>query len=246
MPLREETSLNNQPVLVVTGLTSSIGRELGTMLVNDWRIFGISRNPPQVPDPYEWIVADLSVAGQGADQLVRRLARENMAQVQGFVHLAGVVFSDAAVATTGYEWDYTCAVNLRSAFELAVVLKPFLTTTASVVFVSSVDAALSSAAGPAAAYGASKAGLNGLVRHLAAEWGPDGIRVNSVMLGALQEGMSAQNPQVASELARRIALGRLGTARDAAQAIRFLLDSEASSYITGTALQVDGGLNIRY
>lgn len=238
---------DTRPVLVATGLTSGIGHALSELLGGTWRIVGVSRNPPaEYGDAGDWIQTDLSVPDLAAAAVTEALHSRKIARVQGLVHLGGVVFSDQAVATTGYEWEYTIAVNLRSAFELTTALKPVLVSGASIVLVSSVDAKMSSTAGPAAAYGAAKAGLNGLMRHLAAEWGRDGIRVNAVVLGALGEGMGVKHPATEAELLPHIALGRLGTARDAAQAIRFLLDSEASSYITGTEMVVDGGLNISY
>jgi NAD(P)-dependent dehydrogenase (short-subunit alcohol dehydrogenase family) len=85
-----------------------------------------------------------------------------------------------------------------------------------------------------------------LMRHLAAEWGPDGVRVNSVLLGAIGGGTGAMDENTAARLLGRIALKKLGTAQDAAQALRFLLDPVASGYVTGSEIRVDGGLNISY
>jgi 3-oxoacyl-[acyl-carrier protein] reductase len=99
--------------------------------------------------------------------------------------------------------------------------------------------------GPASAYGAAKAGLWGLTRQWAGEWGTRGVRVNLVVCGALSEGSGPANESVAQQIAARVALGRLGTPQEVAQVIAFLLSS-ASSYITGTAIRVDGGLGIRY
>ena len=90
-------------------------------------------------------------------------------------------------------------------------------------------------------YGATKAALDGLTRCLAKEFGPFGIRVNSVAPGyfelAMTEGYSEANRQT---ITKRTPLGRLGKA-DIAAVVRFLLSEEAA-FVTGQTLVVDGGL----
>ena len=88
--------------------------------------------------------------------------------------------------TVGYpleEWDRVLGVNLRGAFIGAQVARPFLSRGGSMVLLSSICA--SQGFGARAAYCASKSGVDGLVRSLAMEWGPDGIRVNAVAPGTI-------------------------------------------------------------
>jgi NAD(P)-dependent dehydrogenase (short-subunit alcohol dehydrogenase family) len=86
-------------------------------------------------------------------------------------------------------------------------------------------------------YGPAKAALLQLTRHLAAELGPQGIRVNALVPGAFPARI---DPELAGRLAGRTMLGRLGTAGEIAGPLLFLA-SPASSYMTGGALNIDGG-----
>lgn len=228
--------------LVGTGLTSELGQALVGRLLPHWRILAVGRR--EVPMAgVEFQSADFAKPPESwLPSLVQRLGNS---PVHGVVHAAGLAYSDHMENTTAAEWDATLAVNLTSAFYLCRAVSPHLDLGASVVMIGSVDAEHASQEGPSLAYGAAKAGLGGLVRHLAAEWGPRGVRVNGVALGALQSGMGPQTAAVGQSIAARTALGRLGRPDEAASAVFFLLSDDAG-YITGTWLSVDGGLNITY
>ena len=94
------------------------------------------------------------------------------------------------------------------------------------------------------AYSATKAGVAMLVSQMAIEWGPLGIRVNAVAPGMIDAGMSAPifaDPDFRALRSSKVPLGRLGTARDIANAVLFL-GSEEASYISGQVLLVDGAV----
>jgi NAD(P)-dependent dehydrogenase (short-subunit alcohol dehydrogenase family) len=88
-----------------------------------------------------------------------------------------------------------------------------------------------------AVYSASKAGLWGLTRYLATYWGKQGVRVNAVSVGAVS---STQSEEFTQAYARQVPLGRMADAADVAAAMRYLA-SDASKYVTGHNLVVDGG-----
>jgi NAD(P)-dependent dehydrogenase (short-subunit alcohol dehydrogenase family) len=86
-------------------------------------------------------------------------------------------------------------------------------------------------------YGASKAGLWGLTLYLATYWGKQGVRVNAVSAGAVA---SEQGEEFVRRYTSQVPLGRLAEAGDVAAAMRYLV-SDASKYVTGHNLVVDGG-----
>jgi NAD(P)-dependent dehydrogenase (short-subunit alcohol dehydrogenase family) len=97
-----------------------------------------------------------------------------------------------------------------------------------------------------ATYAATKAGLSGLTRSLAMEWGPQAVNVNAVGPGiiktALTDAYMASNPECAEAGVNHTALGRIGTPEEVADAVTFLA-SHAARFITGQTLYVDGGLS---
>lgn len=231
-------------ILVGTGLSSHIGQALLPMLPADIGVLSLGRTPVTAPG-VTWLSADLRQSAEAWGPAVRAWLQQRGEPVVGFVHAAGIVYSDAADRTTHDEWQSTMQVNVGSAFQLGQILRPYLTSGSAVVVVGSVDAWYASQDGPAAAYGASKSALAGLVRHWAAEWGSGGIRVNGVAPGALAVGSGPADEETWQHILPHIAMGRMGRPEEVAHLIAFLL-SERSSYMTGAWIPVDGGLNIRY
>jgi len=94
---------------------------------------------------------------------------------------------------------------------------------------------------PSAAYAAAKAGVIGLTKSLAREVSPLGVRVNAISPGPIDTpALQAASPEQRAEAVARTILGRIGTPQDIAEAVLYLA-SDASSYVTGTVLQVNGG-----
>ncbi|WP_068395947.1 SDR family NAD(P)-dependent oxidoreductase [Kribbia dieselivorans] len=114
----------------------------------------------------------------------------------------------------------------------------------SIINVSSVMA-LTTAKMPAAGYSASKAGVLGLTRDLAAQLGPKGIRVNAILPGVFPSEATANYSENYKRkvIAAKIPIGRIGDPQDAAAVVVFLA-SDAAAYVTGVSLPVDGGVLI--
>lgn len=140
------------------------------------------------------------------------------------------------------EWAETLAVNLSGPFYVLRAALPLLKQAggeAAAVNVGSVVSFNGGSFGPA--YAAAKAGLVGLTRSAARDWGPLGIRVNCVAPGPLDSPLAHALPASALQaMASQTPLRRLGTFAEVAEAVTWLL-SPASSYLTGQTIVVDGG-----
>lgn len=144
-------------------------------------------------------------------------------------------------ATDVEAWDRVFAVNVRAHFLCLKHGLPRMDDGGAAVLVSSVAGTRPGSRIPA--YDASKAALGGLARHAALEGERRGIRVNVVVPGLIDTpiGRAASRARP-SRTARRLPLGRQGTAWEVAHAILFLLSGDAS-YVNGQQLYVDGGLS---
>ena len=133
-------------------------------------------------------------------------------------------------------------VNLNAVMRLAMAARPLLALRGGSIL--NVGSMLSYLADPAVpAYGASKAGVLGLTRHLAHAFGPEGIRVNAISPGYHRTEMTRElwaDPTAGAKIEGRTALGRWGTTEDLVGAALFLA-SPAAAYATGADLPIDGG-----
>ena len=161
---------------------------------------------------------------------------------------AGVVGAMSEVtAMTDADWQTTLQTNLTSAFHGARHQIPAMRERGrgSILFTSSF-VGYTIGFPEMAAYGASKAGLIGLTQCLAVELGADGIRVNALLPGGTRTPMAgdfAHDPGAAERIARLHALRRMAGPEEIARAALFLA-SDSASFVTGTAMLVDGGNSI--
>jgi NAD(P)-dependent dehydrogenase (short-subunit alcohol dehydrogenase family) len=166
-------------------------------------------------------------------------------RVDVLVNNAGVSLIAPAEETTLADWRRVLDVNLTGPFLMCRELgKEMLRQgSGSIVNVSSVAGLLGVA--DRAAYNASKHGLVGLTRTLAAEWGGRGVRVNAVCPGWVKTEMDADDQAgggyTDSDIEGRTPMGRFATPGDVARAIAFLADPEESGFVNGHTLSVDGG-----
>ncbi|MES2605211.1 MAG: SDR family oxidoreductase [Pseudomonadota bacterium] len=150
-------------------------------------------------------------------------------------------------AMTLANWQQVMNINLDSAFLAAKYQIPAMLQrgSGSLIFTSSFVGTTAGFPGMAA-YAASKAALVGLTQTLAAEYGPQGLRVNALLPGATDTPMGrsfAHTPEIRDYVRNLYALKRIAISEEIAQAALFLASS-ASSFVTGTAMLVDGGVSI--
>jgi NAD(P)-dependent dehydrogenase (short-subunit alcohol dehydrogenase family) len=172
------------------------------------------------------------------------IAREHGA-LDGLVNNAGISLIAPAEETTAAQWQRVMAINLFGSFLLSRYLgaQMLKRRCGSIVNVASV-AGLAGIS-HRSAYNASKHGLIGLTKTLAAEWGGRGVRVNAVCPGWIKTDMDAADQGAGAysdqDIVDRVPLARFAKAADVAEAIAFLLDTDRNGFINGISLPVDGG-----
>jgi NAD(P)-dependent dehydrogenase (short-subunit alcohol dehydrogenase family) len=171
-------------------------------------------------------------------------AAAEFGSVRILINNAGVATAVPASRESPQQFRDVLDVNLCGAYWMAQAAAAVMSEGGSIVNVSSVLGLISGGL-PQAAYSASKAGLLGLTRDLAAQWSHrKGIRVNALAPGYFPSEMTARHDQdFIAESLRRIPIPREGDPQELAAAAIFLA-SDASGYITGSTVTVDGGMSI--
>src|SRR5450631_245475 len=239
---------------LITGGTTGIGRATAELLhASGMRVAVTGQNPDtlaaarrELPQEIAVIEADarsLSDASRLAAEVEQRFGRLDVLFLNaGIAQLAPFEAVDEAF------YDEHMDVNVKGVVFTLQKLLPFMSTGSSVIVNTSV--ADQRGAKMMSIYSASKGAVAALVRALAVELAPRGIRVNSVCPATILTPIQAKfglPPEIAAATAAhytaRIPLGRFGNADEVANAVAFLA-SPAASYINGVELVVDGGLSI--
>lgn len=242
-------------VVAITGVAGGIGRATAKVFYEaGWLIVGIDRREPDNLDEiHRFVQADISETEAPHHVFESIIAREG--RLDALVNNAALQICKPIVETSAEDWDAVIACNVRSVFlsmkQAYTLLKK---CGGAVVNVSSVHAVATSCG--IAAYAASKGALLALTRAAALEFGPEGVRVNAVLPGAvdtpmLHAGLGRGHVQgdttakLVRGLGKKHVMGRVGKPQEIGQTILFLADSERSSFMTGQALIVDGGATAR-
>ncbi len=242
------SGLRGQRVLI-SGASSGIGFETARLLAGEGaEVCLVARDPKRLQAAVDaiggaaWPVS-CDLADPASIAALAEKVGSRWPAVDGLVNNAGIARMAAVDDTTTEVWDETFNVNVRGPFLLCRVLGPLLHGGRSPAVVN-VSSTLAERAIPGmAAYNASKAALNQLTRSLALEWAPT-VRVNAVMPAVVDTPIHAlrgMSPEQVREMDGIHPLGRIGQPEDVASLILFLL-SDASSWMTGTVIPIDGGV----
>ena len=167
---------------------------------------------------------------------------DRFGRIDILVNNAGIARDKLLLRMTEQEWDLVLDVNLKGTFNCtkAVIRHMSKQRSGKIVNIASVVGEMGNAG--QANYSASKAGVIGFTKTIAREFASRGINVNAIAPGYIVTPMTDVLPEKAKEeLKRMIPMERLGQPEDVAQSVFFLV-SEASSYITGQVINVNGGI----
>lgn len=240
-------------VAIVTGAASGIGKAIA---------FSLSQSDHQV------VIADLSESGAAVAEEINNSGKKSVfhnvdvsikGSVQEFVHQIDgqfgridILVNNAGIRPTNpfremdfEDWDKVMKVNLYSSFYFCSAVLPIMERNrwGRIINISSLAAQQGSTGGHSH-YAASKAGIVGLSKSLAREYGRSGITVNVVAPGWIDTpGWGGALDGKREQFAKKVPVGRIGRPEDVADAISFLA-SDNAEYITGITLPINGGLYI--
>jgi 3-oxoacyl-[acyl-carrier protein] reductase len=244
--------LGENRVVVVTGGSSGIGRAIAEVFVRDGaRVVIIGRREDALRTTTQaigptchWQRADVSQR----DQVVAAVKAivERFEKIDVLVNNAGYsrgITSDMPLERAEEIWDEEIDTNLKGTFLMALAVAPHLPRPGGRIINLSSDGAFSGGRGlGTVGYVAAKAGVLGLTRALAREYGPQGITVNVIAPGFIADtGATGHlSEQIVQGIAAQLPMGRPGHVNDVATAALFLASPEAG-FITGEVLNVNGG-----
>jgi 3-oxoacyl-[acyl-carrier protein] reductase len=245
--MRETSS--SQQIALVTGASRGIGRAIAlTLAQRGFRVIGTATTDAGATAIGEALAG---FGGRGlalnvTDAAALDAAIDGIVKHDGALHVlvnnAGITRDTLAMRLKDEDWDAVIDTNLKSVFRASrAAIRPMMKQRYGRII--NITSVVGAAGNPGQAnYCAAKAGVAGMTRSLAQELGSRGITVNCVAPGFIATDMTDTLPEAQKQaLLGKIPLGRLGSPEDIAEAVAFLASAQAS-YITGTELQVNGGM----
>lgn len=243
---------NRELVAVITGAAQGIGQRTAELFAELGYRLALSdlRSPDQTLQSLQSCGAEaMDHVGDISDEsVVEELVRkvyERWRRSDVLVNNAGISFIAPAENISANDYRRVLEVNLVAPFLLAKAFGTRMLAIGKGCIVNVASVAGLVGIADRAAYNASKHGLVGLTRTLAAEWGGRGVRVNAVCPGWVKTEMDSTDQTSGAytdtDIVGRVPMARFASPNDVAQAIAFLADEKQSGFINGHALAVDGG-----
>ena len=238
-------------VALVTGAAQGIGKAIAFLLagngadivVSDINLERAEETAKEIEGTGQRAMAiRVDVANSEEVERMVQTILERFGHIDILVNNAGIARDRLILRMTEEDWDAVLNVNLKGTFNCtkAVVRHMSKQRSGKIVSIASVVGEMGNAG--QANYSASKAGVSGFTKTIAREFAQRGINVNAVAPGYIETPMTdVLREKTKEELKQLIPMDRLGRPEDVAEAVLFLV-SEASSYITGEVLNVNGGI----
>jgi len=237
-------------VAIVTGASSGIGREIAKVFArNGAKVVGVARSEDklkaleeEIGENFSYKVADVSEY-DAAERVVKEVTAEHE-QIDILVNNAGITKDTLLVRMKFEDWKKVIEVNLGGVYNFSKAVAAVMMRQRSgvIINVSSIVGIYGNAG--QTNYAASKAGIIGFTKSLAKEVGKRGVRVVAIAPGFIETPMTENLPQQLKDFVLKvIPLGRFGRPEEVANVALFLA-SDLASYITGTVVEVSGGLVI--
>jgi 3-oxoacyl-[acyl-carrier protein] reductase len=240
-------SQSNHHIALVTGGSRGIGKAIALAFANSG--VGVAVNYRERAEEAASVVdairrtggravaiaADVSVASSVQSMIAK--IEEQLGPIDILVNNAGIAITRGLDDITEDDFDRTIAVNLKSAFLCTQAVLPHMRARrwGRIINISSIGARIG-ARSSSVAYGAAKAGIEGLTRAYALRLAPDGVTVNAIAPGLIDTEMG--KPLIEAGVAAQIPIGRVGSGDDIAQTVLLLVQND---FITGQTLAVNGG-----
>jgi 3-oxoacyl-[acyl-carrier protein] reductase len=238
-------------LVLVTGASRGIGKAIALTLGGDGATVIGTATTETGADNISKVFADKKISGKGMKLNVTdneqisdlvKTVNEDFGSIDILVNNAGITRDNILLRMKEDEWEDIINTNLSSIYKMskAVLRGMIKKRSGRIISITSVVGAMGNAG--QSNYAAAKAGMIGFTKSLAREVGVRGITVNAIAPGFIETDMTDSLPAEQKEaLASQIPMGRLGTVDEVAKAVLFLA-GDASSYITGQTLHVNGGM----
>ena len=241
----------NGKVALVTGAGQGIGKVIAlklakngaSVVLNDLNKEGLNAVANEIESsggkalPLEANVVNMEDVQDMVDKIVQELDGIHI-----LVNNAGITRDALLLRMSVDDWDSVLNVNLKGVFNCTKSVLKYMSKQkeGNIISIASIVGVMGNAG--QANYAASKAGVIGFTKTIAKEYAKRGIKVNAIAPGFIATAMTDElSDKVKEEMMKQIPMGKLGTPEDVADAVLFLA-SDASSYITGQVININGGM----